>query len=59
MILQGNVNVFLDCIGRSIPDKKILDALKSRDPEISRTCAMEHIREVMEFILDKYKKKAR
>ena len=39
--------------------KKILDALKSRDPEISRTCAMEHIREVKEFILDKYKKKAR
>ena len=39
--------------------KKILDALKSRDPEISRACAMEHIREVKEFILDKYKKKAR
>ena len=39
--------------------KKILDALKSRDPEISRACAIEHIREVKEFILDKYKKKAR
>ena len=27
MNLQGNVNIFLDCIGRSIPDKKILNAV--------------------------------
>ncbi|WP_288490525.1 hypothetical protein [uncultured Acinetobacter sp.] len=39
MILQGNVNVFLDCIGRSIPDKKILDAVSivATDFEISMT----------------------
>ncbi len=39
--------------------KKILDALKSKDAETSRQCAMDHIREVKEFILYKYKKKAR
>ena len=39
MILQGNVNVFLDFIGRSIPDKKILDAVSivAIDFETSKT----------------------
>lgn len=39
MILLGNVNIFMDCIGRAIPDKKILDAVSivAMDFEISET----------------------
>lgn len=39
MTLLGNVNIFIDCIGRAIPDKKILDAVSivAIDFEISET----------------------
>lgn len=39
MTLLGNVNIFIDCIGRALPDKKILDAVSivAMDFEISET----------------------
>lgn len=39
--------------------KKILDSLREKNKEESKENAMEHIREVKEFILNKYKKKSR
>lgn len=39
--------------------KKILDSLKEKNKEESKENAMEHIRDVKEFILNKYKKKSR
>ena len=39
--------------------KKILDSLKEKNKEQSKENAMEHIRDVKDFILNKYKKKSR